>query len=227
MSTGFSKNPGVSKAEFVYQQLRDEILNGVLASEERLVLDRLARKYDVSAVPVREAIRRLEAEGLVNFKRNVGAIVTPVSETDLLDSIETLAVIEAYVTGVSASLLSQAEIRQAEDLNEQMRAVVRRNFTPHAFSVLNAQFHLLLASKCQNPRLLAHLQQEWNQHSIQRLANFGYSLEWCVRSVTEHTEILKLIKARAPSHKIEAYCRAHNMRVVKQLTAEAKAETRH
>ncbi|MCS4484163.1 GntR family transcriptional regulator [Gleimia sp. 6138-11-ORH1] len=224
MSVVPSQNPDVSKAEYVYLQLRDDILTGVLASKERLVLDRLARKYDVSAVPVREAIRRLEAEGLVNFKRNVGAVVTPVSERDLLDSLETLAVIESYVTGVSAALLDDAEIAEAEALNEKMRAVVRHEFSPDAFSVLNAQFHQLLASKCENPRLLKHLQQEWNQHSIQRLANHGYTLDWCVRSVTEHTEILKLVKAKAPSHKIEAYCRAHNMRVVKQLTAQATAQ---
>lgn len=228
MITDLNTNPaiptGISKAEYVYQSLRTDILTGEIASETRLVLDRVARQYSVSAVPVREAIRRLEAEGLVHFKRNVGAIVASFSEADMLASFETLAVIEAYVTGLSACALSNTEITKAEELNQQMRQIVKRDFSSQAFSKLNAEFHQLLASKCQNPRLQYHLNLEWNHHAMQRFANQGYTLEWCVHSVAEHDEILKLIRNREAAHKIEAYCRAHNLRVIKQLQATAQRE---
>lgn len=216
---------GISKAEFVYRSLRSCILTGELPSKTRLILDKIARQYSVSSVPVREAIRRLEAEGLVQFERNVGAVVASFNETDMLNSFETLAVIEAYVTGVSAGELNEEEIAQAEELNQQMRQAVKRDFSPQVFSQLNAQFHQLLASRCANPRLRLHLDLEWNHHAMHRFANQGYTLEWCVRSVTEHEEILKLIRARESSQKIEAYCRAHNLRVVKQLQAQEQPQT--
>lgn len=211
------KNSSLSKADYVYQQIHQEILSGELSPGDRLVLDRLARKYGVSAVPVREAIRRLEAENLVDFKRNVGAIVTEVSQADLLASLETLSVIEAYATGISAPQLSSVELAEAEQLNEQMREIVKRDFSSQKFSELNARFHSLLASRCDNPRLVLHLKREWDHHTVQRFSNHGYHLEWCVRSVAEHDEILKLIKTKASSPKIEAYCRAHNLRVIKQV----------
>ncbi|EEH63931.1 transcriptional regulator, GntR family [Gleimia coleocanis DSM 15436] len=220
-----ANNTSFSKADFVYQQIQQEILSGELVPGDRLVLDRLARKYGVSAVPVREAIRRLEAQNLVDFTRNVGAVVTAVSQEDLLASFETLAVIEAYVTGISVQRLSDSEISEAEQLNEQMREVVKRNFSSQKFSELNARFHRLLASRCTNPRLAMHLQQEWDHHAIQRFSNHGYNLEWCVRSVAEHDEILKLIREREASHKIEAYCRAHNLRVIKQVNLQNSLES--
>ena len=72
----------ISKSERVYRTLRQGILSGRYSAGYRLVLDRIAREIGVSAVPVREAVRRLEAEGLVEFQRNVGAIVTGVDKKD-------------------------------------------------------------------------------------------------------------------------------------------------
>src|SRR5215207_5753378 len=65
-----------SKADHAYETILRSILDGEYEPGERLVIERLARELGVSVVPVREAIRRLEADGYVTFTRNIGATVT-------------------------------------------------------------------------------------------------------------------------------------------------------
>ena len=70
-----STSPDVSKAQRAYQWLKQKIAEQEFTPGYRLVLSTIAQRLDMSVVPVREAIRRLEAEGLVTFRRNVGAQV--------------------------------------------------------------------------------------------------------------------------------------------------------
>src|SRR5689334_25268318 len=70
----------VTKQERVYRAIRERILSGAYGPGYRVVIDALATEFGVSALPVREAIRRLEAEGLVIFRPNAGAHVAPRSE---------------------------------------------------------------------------------------------------------------------------------------------------
>ena len=67
----------VPKQERVHRELRERILDGAYLPGERIVMDTIASEFGISALPVREAIRRLEAEGLVVFRPNTGARVAP------------------------------------------------------------------------------------------------------------------------------------------------------
>ena len=67
----------VTKQERVYQAIRERILSGAYGPGYRVVIDALAEEFEVSGLPVREAIRRLEAEGLVIYRPNAGAQVAP------------------------------------------------------------------------------------------------------------------------------------------------------
>jgi DNA-binding GntR family transcriptional regulator len=71
------KQNGVTKQERVYRVIRERILRGTYGPGYRVVIDALAEEFAVSALPVREAIRRLEAEGLVIYRPNAGAQVAP------------------------------------------------------------------------------------------------------------------------------------------------------
>ena len=86
-----------SKSQLAYRFIRERIDDGRYVPGYRLVLGQIARELDVSVVPVREAIRLLEAEGLVTFERNVGAQVALVKETEYLHTMETLALVEEVV----------------------------------------------------------------------------------------------------------------------------------
>ncbi|HEX6955448.1 MAG TPA: GntR family transcriptional regulator, partial [Agromyces sp.] len=89
-----------SKSKRAYRFVRERIDDGRYVPGYRLVLGQIARELGVSVVPVREAIRLLEAEGLVTYERNVGAQVALVKEAEYLHTMQTLALVEGYATSL-------------------------------------------------------------------------------------------------------------------------------
>ena len=101
-----------SKSQLAYEHLRERITRGGYGPGYRLVLDQLARELGMSVVPVREAIRRLEAEGLVTFERNVGARVAAIDPVDYRDACQTLAIVEAAAVALAQPHLAAADRRE-------------------------------------------------------------------------------------------------------------------
>src|SRR5262249_19651882 len=99
----------VNKQERTYTILRDRIHSGSFAPLERLNIDALARELGVSPIPVREALRRLEAEGWVRFTPNVGAVVSPVDSTSWEQAMVALAILEG-----AASAEAQQHLRRSD-----------------------------------------------------------------------------------------------------------------
>src|SRR6185312_16642174 len=96
----------LSKSQLAYQFVKGRISDGTFTPGYRLVLGQIAGELGISVVPVREAIRRLEAEGLVTFERNVGAQVALLQEAEYTYTMETLALVEGAATQLSAPLLT-------------------------------------------------------------------------------------------------------------------------
>jgi DNA-binding GntR family transcriptional regulator len=92
----------VTKQERVYQAIRERILSGAYGPGYRVVIDALAEEFEVSGLPVREAIRRLEAEGLVIYRPNAGAQVAPADPGLFDEEMTVLAVLEGYGTALAA-----------------------------------------------------------------------------------------------------------------------------
>ena len=110
-----------SKSQRAYDLLHDRIVDGTYSPGYRLVLDAIGRELDMSVVPVREAIRRLEAEGMVTFERNIGARVAEIDELEYHDTMETLSFVEGAAISLAAGLYSQSDVADARSINEQMR----------------------------------------------------------------------------------------------------------
>src|SRR5580658_9291793 len=110
----------VNKQERTYTVLRDRIRSGALVPRERLNIDGLARELGVSAIPVREALRRLEAEGWVRFQPNVGAIVAPVDATAWEQQMVAVAVLEGAATADAAAHLKPSDLTKVRKLATEM-----------------------------------------------------------------------------------------------------------
>ncbi|MDO5033978.1 MAG: GntR family transcriptional regulator [Actinomycetaceae bacterium] len=205
---------GISKSERVYRNLHEGILSGLYPAGHRLVLDRIARELGVSAVPVREAVRRLEAEGLVKFQRNVGAIVSGVDKQSYAVTVEALAVIEAYATALSAPLLSERDIAQARALNEKMRAMLPGSFDSREFAILNVDFHRALAKRCPNNRLIELMERECERITIIRCSSSLFDASDLKRAVEEHSRILQVIEEGSAPREIETLIRDHELGAV-------------
>ena len=137
--------------EYVRSVVRRAILNGELTSGSRLVQADLAARLDVSTTPVREALRDLATEGLVQFDSHRGAIVTELSEDDLHDIYELRLVLEPLA-------MRQAAGKVSDELLERLRRLHARMLDePHAAEWVdhNRVFHMAVYETAASPRLAA------------------------------------------------------------------------
>ena len=198
----------LSKAQRSYRYIRERINDGRYVPGFRLVLGQIAKELDVSVVPVREAIRLLEAEGLVTFERNVGAQVAMIKETEYLHTMQTLSIVEGAATALSAPFITAEHIARARAINERMIACLD-DFDPHSFTALNLEFHSVLFEECPNPHILDLVHRGWNRMNVLRDSTFSFVPGRSRASVQEHENLLRLIEGGAPPLEIELAARAH------------------
>jgi DNA-binding GntR family transcriptional regulator len=136
--------PRVPRGRAVADALRQAILSGRYAPGERLIEDRLAAEYGGSRVPVREALKTLAGEGLVELKPHRGACVADLAAGEVEELIEVRATLE----GLNARLAAR---RRDPEILALLRAVLSRgneaaaHGTPAELAALNREFHELLA----------------------------------------------------------------------------------
>jgi DNA-binding GntR family transcriptional regulator len=215
---------GSSKSQRAYQWIRSQIVDYHWTPGVRLVLGSIAGDLDMSVVPVREAIRRLEAEGLVTFERNVGAHVALVDENDYVFTMQTLGIVEGAASALSAPLLTAADLDRAESVNQELSELLT-DFEPLSFTRLNQQFHSVLFEPCPNPHLLDQVRAGWSRLSGLRHSTFTFVPERARDSVAEHSEILDLVRTGADSLTIELAARHHRWRTMDALLAARHPDT--
>jgi DNA-binding GntR family transcriptional regulator len=198
----------LSKSQQAYRWIKERIASQEFTPGYRLVLGTLAGDLDMSVVPVREAIRQLEAEGLVTFERNVGARVSMVDDSSYRHSMQALSILEGTATALAARRLTADDIRRARQINELMIETLE-HFDPRAFTRLNHEFHAALFSTCPNPRLLELVHSEWGRLGNLRDSTFSFVPGRAAESVREHENILQLIETGAPLGEIEKAARRH------------------
>jgi DNA-binding GntR family transcriptional regulator len=200
--------PGLSKSQRAYRWIKDRIASQDFTPGYRLVLGTIANELGMSVVPVREAVRQLEAEGLVTFERNVGARVSMVDDTQYRHTMQAISIVEAAATALAARALTESDLRRARALNDAMVEILT-NFEPRAFSALNQQFHRILYSRCANPRLAEMVDAEWARLGQLRDSIFAFVPGRAAESVQEHEDIVALIERGAPLDEIERAVRRH------------------
>ena len=199
-----------SKSQRAYELLHDRIVDGSYSPGFRLVLDAIGRELDMSVVPVREAIRRLEAEGLVTFERNIGARVAEIDELAYHDTMETLSFVEGAAISLAAGLYSKSDVDDARAINERMRDSLDE-FDPVRFTALNEAFHRRLSDVCPNAVLVDVVDVNWKRLSRLRQSTFSFVPSRARPSVDEHEAILGLIEEGADPRRIELAVRAHRL----------------
>lgn len=206
-----------SKAEQAFQILRERIMDGSYGPGHRLVIDQLVREHNISSVPWRESLRRLEAEGWVEMVPNVGALVRTFDTGAWQRGLSLLARIGGYATALSAPHLTPGQLAEAHTLNAQMREALEA-FDPARFGRLNWEFHQLLASRCGDERLIEMVRNEWARLELIRKSAFWYAPGRALAAIAEHDGILELIEAGAAAEAIEAAARQHELNTVEAVT---------
>lgn len=198
----------LSKKEFVYNHLRTGILNGTFGSGQRIVIDQVAKEMGMSIIPVREAIRQLESEGLITYKPYSGAVVTSIDEKEYIDTLNVLSVLEGYATALSSELLTSEDIERLVQLNHDMEKAVRE-FEFELFGELNRAFHASIIQKCGNPVLIEKIEETQDRMDRVRKSIFSMVPKRAQQSIQEHAELIQCLKEKAPLDEIESTIRKH------------------
>lgn len=143
-----------SAYEVALNQLRNAIITGRIAGGTHLVQATLAQELGVSTTPVREVLRELSSEGLVEFDHLRGAVVRSVDLNELLEIYEIRLLLEPRCMEIAAGHITDEVLAHAEDLHRQMEA----EEDIAAWATLNRDFHRVLCESSKAPRMVAILQ---------------------------------------------------------------------
>jgi len=198
----------LSMREQLYSALREQILKNNYAPNAVLQIDRLAEDFGVSATPVREALVRLEAEGLVNLIPNKGALVTDIKAEDIRNTWEMRKLLEPYAAERSAARIPESEL---VELEERIRLLKDEPFDNERYVECDTRLHEILYTHLDNSFLVETIRRV-HQMSI-RIRYFpegmGALHERTVHEVLlEHTAILEAIRSRSPE-KVASFVSIH------------------
>jgi len=154
-TTPESAIPRQSLPSAVADKLRDQIIRGEIAEGTQLRQDAIATQYQVSRIPVREALRQLEAEGLITIVPNRGAVVPALSPDDIEELFSIRSLLEPEVLKRSIPHLTEEDFLQAEAILKTFVNELRHDDHVSGWGRLNWQFHSTLYSKANQPRFMA------------------------------------------------------------------------
>ena len=204
----------MNKQERTYEILRDRIHNGAYPPMARLNIDALAREFGVSPIPVREALRRLEAQGWVQFKPNAGAIVSPVDATSWEQAMVALAILEGAATAEAQRHLRKSDFTRLR----KIAATMESQDNPVRFGQLNRRLHQTIVARCGNAWLLDLLSQTHDRLDRVRSTMFAYLPERTAEATREHARLIELLESGDPAE-VERYARWHKLQTVEAYRA--------
>ncbi|WP_462402214.1 GntR family transcriptional regulator [Pseudomonas sp. Marseille-QA0332] len=184
-----------TRAQHVADDLRKRILSGEFKGVTQLRQDALARDYDVSRIPVREALLTLEAEGLVEFHPHRGAFTTELSTTTIRELFDLRVLLECRALGEAIPKLTPDELDRAERLLDQYDAALDSGRDIDNWSDLNFAFHTALYGPAQLPETLAMIGQLNTKCDRYIRMQLLYTQE-IQKAEKEHRELLDLARTK-------------------------------
>lgn len=181
-------------ADRAYREIRDRIRGGHLPPGRRLVERTLCSELDMSRTPVREALRRLAAEGLVESRPHRGMLVARLSGQEIDEIFEVGLVLESFIASLAARKAGGGPIPSLRRLLDEMRReLAKRDADRRRYVELDQQFHAAIAELARNSRLASMLNTAMDVRVLHQ-AFSHYSLEHLQRSLRQHETILLAIE---------------------------------
>lgn len=180
-------------AEQVYQHLRQEIVGNAYPPDTALPEKTLASNLNVSRVPVREALHRLAADGLVTLKPRQGAFVSSLSPRQFLDAYRVREALEDLAIKLAVPKLTNEDLTELDRLQDEMRRYAATDDAGAFFSA-NRAFHALFVERSENDYLKGiyfPLMDQMRRHLSSSLGLRG----GLKRSIEEHQAILGAVKS--------------------------------
>jgi len=211
-----------SVAGRIARTLSERIVAGLLSPGERLMQDHIAEEFQASHVPVREAFRKLEAQGLVVSKPRCGVRVSDLDPAVVGEVTEMRAAMEGLALSHALPRLRKA------DLDAARQALVEGEASDQiaVWEASNRRFHLAITAPCAMPRLMA-LIGDLHRSDARFLFATWKQLDWQRRSAMEHRAILDTITRRdgdGARALLEAHVREAGRALLERLRSTARPE---
>jgi DNA-binding GntR family transcriptional regulator len=227
-------NPGRSApshkqlAHWVAERVRADILEGRVLPGEWLRQEKLAQQAGVSQMPVREALRQLAAEGLVEHVPYRGARVVQFAVEDVEDLYACRVFIEGMAARFAAATITDDEVRELDDLHHRMLRCRMPDELPE-YRDLNRRFHSAIFTASRRSYLIRTLAQLWAAFPTMLWSNIPQVARQSVPGrdepdAAEHEAIVRALEARDPAA-AEAALRRHVEAAGEALVAALKAES--
>ena len=182
--------------DWAYGTIKQAILNLDFAPGAQLRIDELAERLGISRTPIREALLRLESEGLVRIAPRVGFFVAEITRRDLIELFEIRQLLEGHAAKRAAAQLTDEDLAFVDRLLDQARAAVAQGDLA-GFQETEIAFHDFFVEHAQNRRLLALMASIRDLTYRQRVLSLA-SVENVRQSLVEHQRIAEALHQRDP-----------------------------
>lgn len=180
--------------EVIFNSLREAIIIGELRPGERLMEVQLAEKMGVSRTPVREAIRKLELEGLVDMIPRKGAHVAELSVKDIMDVLEVRASLDGLATALAAERITDDELKELKFINGQFSSYIEKENLNGSIKK-DAEFHDIIYRASRNDKLQAilnNLREQVQRFRVIYLKDYSSPKNL----IKEHNDIFEAVSTR-------------------------------
>jgi DNA-binding GntR family transcriptional regulator len=181
--------------EVIFNSLREAIIIGELRPGERLMEVQLAEKMGVSRTPVREAIRKLELEGLVDMIPRKGAHVAELSVKDIMDVLEVRASLDGLATALAAERITDDELKELNHINGQFSTYIEKENLSGSVKK-DVEFHDIIYKASRNDKLitiLSNLREQVQRFRVIYLKDYSSPKNL----IKEHNDIFAAVSSRS------------------------------
>jgi DNA-binding GntR family transcriptional regulator len=220
MATNVVSIPRAALHEQVSQKLRQMLVENRIAPGAKLNERELADVLQVSRTPLREAIKMLAAEGLVELLPNRGAIAVSLSEADVLNTFEVMAGLEALSGELAAQRITEQELAEIKAMQFEMMAAYTRRDLSNYYRI-NARIHSAINAAAKNPVLTVTYNQVNARLQALRFRSNQDGAKW-KRAMAEHEKMIVALEKRdamALRELLTAHLRSKRDAVIEQLRA--------
>jgi len=210
-----------SKKEVVYDQLRQEILEGVHEPGSRLVIDEIASRMGISQIPIREAMRQLEADGFVTIAPHIGATITSLDANFIYEVFAMLEAMEVISSRAACKMATEEELDKIELMIIEMDENIDNR---HIWSQQNKAFHLYICDIARTVlvrKMMLRVFDHWDRLRFHYLKDvLGYRIN---DAQAQHKQILSAFRNR-DADEMEHIIRHHNQHALQSYTIHLKSQ---
>ena len=198
----------VTKTTYAYERLKGEIMDGTLRQGEKLVVNAISQRYQVSPMPIREALLKLEQEGLVQSAPHRGAWVHKCDYGQFYELIQVSIALETCACRLAAALITGEMLEQLRGLMRGMESAVRSKDVS-TYQVLNDEFHMGIYRACGN-RELFELIRSTHRRTYPYTSIALHSIGRMTHSIQEHRDWMDAL-ARRDGEACASRCRQQRL----------------